>query len=71
MNAGIFLFCKVIFKKTGNNTIMSMMNQFTAPAPSVANPHMPMPASHTTNQRRGMRGPNINLDDIPDLSTKT
>lgn len=52
-NAVIFIIAKMIMKKTGNN-LMGMMNTFTNPAP--------------VQSKRKMRGPNINPDDIPDIS---
>lgn len=54
-NAAIFVIAKMIMKKTGSN-IMSAMNTFSRPQPSPLN-------------RRKMRGPSIQPDDIPDIST--
>jgi hypothetical protein len=54
-NAAIFVIAKMIMKKTGSN-IMSAMNSFTRPQPSPMN-------------KRKMRGPSIQPDDIPDIST--
>jgi len=54
-NAAIFIIAKMIMKKTGSN-IMSAMNSFTRPQPSPLN-------------KRKMRGPSIQPDDIPDIST--
>jgi len=54
-NAAIFIIAKMIMKKTGSN-IMSAMNSFTRPQSSPLN-------------KRKMRGPSIQPDDIPDIST--
>lgn len=54
-NAAIFVIAKMIMKKTGSN-IMSAMNSFTRPQPNPMN-------------KRKMRGPSIQPDDIPDIST--
>lgn len=54
-NAAIFIIAKMIMKKTGSN-IMSAMNTFSRPAPNPLN-------------KRKMRGPSIQPDDIPDIST--
>lgn len=53
-NAAIFIIAKMIMKKTGSN-IMSAMNSFSRPQPSPLN-------------KRKMRGPSIQPDDIPDIS---
>ena len=55
MNAGIFIIGKVIMKKTGSN-IMNMMNNMTNPQSSV----------HSKTKRK-MKGPSIDLEDIPDV----
>lgn len=55
-NAAIFIIAKMIMKKTGSN-IMSAMNSFTRP-------QQPTPL-----HKRKMRGPSIQPDDIPDIST--
>jgi len=52
-NAAIFIIAKMIMKKTGSN-LMGMMNTFAQPTPT---------------QKRKMRGPSINPDDIPDISS--
>jgi len=54
-NAAIFIIAKMIMKKTGSN-IMAAMNTFTRPQPNPLN-------------KRKMRGPSIQPDDIPDIST--
>ena len=63
INAGFFIVSKMILKKTGSN-LMNMMNSMnsaaSAPAPASTKPPQP---------KRKMRGPNINLDDIPEFET--
>lgn len=54
-NAAIFIIAKMIMKKTGSN-LMGMMNSFAQPQMSQA-------------AKRKMRGPSINPDDIPDISS--
>jgi hypothetical protein len=54
-NAAIFIIAKMIMKKTGSN-IMSAMNSFSRPQPSPLH-------------KRKMRGPSIQPDDIPDISS--
>lgn len=54
-NAAIFIIAKMIMKKTGSN-LMGMMNSFAQPQMSSAS-------------KRKMRGPSINPDDIPDISS--
>jgi hypothetical protein len=58
MNAGFFIVSKMIMRKTGANLLnmVNSMNTSTAVNSQTA-------ASHP---KRRMRGPNINLDDIPD-----
>ena len=56
MNAAFFVISKMMMKKTGAN-LMGMVNSMTAPKVSVNQPA----------QKRKMRGPNIDLDDIPNL----
>lgn len=56
MNAGFFIVGKMILRKTGAN-LMGMMNSVQAPSPSADIP----------KQKRRMKGPNINLDNIPDV----
>lgn len=53
-NAAIFVIAKMIMKKTGSN-IISAMNSFSRPQPNPLN-------------KRKMRGPSIQPDDIPDIS---
>lgn len=52
MNTAIFLFSKMLMKNTGAN-LMSMLNIVNTPPSS--------------QKKRKMRGPDINLNDIPDL----
>lgn len=57
-NAAIFIIAKMIMKKTGNN-LMGMMNSFVPER---------QPRKDNDMMRRRMKGPNINPDDIPDIS---
>ena len=59
MNAAFFIVSKMIAQKTGTN-IMSMINAMNV------NQQMP---SAPPKKKRPMRGPNINLDNLPDLSS--
>jgi hypothetical protein len=59
-NAAVFIIAKMIMKKTGSN-LMGMMNSFVNPSPSSS-------SSGGGGAKRKMRGPNINPDDIPDIS---
>jgi hypothetical protein len=55
MNAAFFIISKMIMKKTGAN-LMGMIN------------NMSSAAVPPTTKKRTMRGPTIDLDDIPDIS---
>lgn len=59
MNAAFFIVSKMIMKRTGTN-IMSMINSMNMNSTAAPTPSTSMP-------KRKMRGPNINLDNIPDL----
>jgi hypothetical protein len=56
MNAAFFVVSKMMMKKTGAN-LMGMVNSMNIPKVSVTQ----------QSQKRKMRGPNIDLDDIPTL----
>ncbi len=56
MNAAFFVVSKMMMKKTGAN-IMGMVNNMTKPAKG----------SVPSAQKRKMRGPNIDLEDIPEI----
>jgi hypothetical protein len=53
INAAIFIVSKLIMKKTGSN-IMNMMNNLNGQT------------TGATTRKRKMKGPDINLDDLPD-----
>lgn len=57
MNAGFFIVSKMIMRKTGAN-LLNMVNNMNASSTS-SSTSAPRP-------KRRMKGPNINLDDIPD-----
>ena len=54
MNAAFFIVSKMIMKKTGAN-LMNMINGMNTSSSNASAP-----------RKRKMRGPNINLDDIPE-----
>jgi len=54
MNAAFFIISKMILKKTGSN-LMGMINNMNAP---VINPNL---------KKRKMKGPSVNIEDIPDV----
>ena len=58
MNAGAFIVGKMIMKKTGAN-IMNMMNNMNGEQTAPTQPQ---------KQKRKMKGPTINVDEIPDVS---
>ena len=62
MNAAFFIVSKMILKKTGSN-LMGMMNNMNASTQAATN-------VNPINKRK-MRGPNVNVDDIPDLDSTT
>lgn len=61
INAGIFIVSKMIMKKTGAN-LMNMINTMNAPAGGTGAPARP---------KRRMKGPDVDLNDIPDISEST
>jgi len=58
MNAAFFILSKMIMKKTGSN-ILGMFNKMTGKGDD---------GVQSNPKKRKMRGPNINLDDLPDLN---
>ena len=56
MNAGFFIVGKMIMKKTGAN-LLNMVNSMNT-------------NNNSQKQKRKMKGPDINLEDIPDLTDK-
>jgi hypothetical protein len=58
MNAAFFVVSKMMMKKTGAN-LMGMINNMNSPSTTASAP--------SGQQKRRMRGPNIDLDDIPDV----
>ena len=59
MNAAFFIVSKMIMKKTGAN-LLNMINGMNSSRQASA---VPQP------KKRPMKGPNIDLDEIPDLGT--
>ena len=64
MNAGFFIVGKMILKKTGAN-LLNMVNSMNTNNNSFGTTN-----SNTQKQKRKMKGPDINLQDIPDLTDK-
>ena len=54
MNGAFFVIGKMILKKTGSN-LMGMINNMNAAVPQ------------NNAKKRKMKGPSINVDDIPDV----
>jgi len=65
MNAAFFIISKIILKKTGSN-LMGMMNDLSSRTARAA-----APAAQQNSERRRMRGPSIDPDDIPDIGANT
>jgi len=61
MNAAFFIVSKMIMKKTGSNLLNMINNMNATPSSSSSVP---------LQRKRKMKGPDINLDDIPDLETQ-
>lgn len=61
INAAFFIVSKMILKKTGSN-LMNMMNSMGAAQGPSQVPKAPQP-------KRKMRGPTVNLDEIPEFQT--
>jgi hypothetical protein len=59
MNAGFFIVSKIIMRKTGAN-LMNMVNSMNATS-----------QANNAKPKRKMKGPNIDIDDIPDASSET
>jgi hypothetical protein len=57
MNAGMFIITKMIMKKTGANLLNMFSNMNTPPPQTVQ------------QKKRKMKGPDVNLDDIPDIES--
>jgi hypothetical protein len=64
MNAAFFVISKMIMKKTGAN-LMGMINNMS----SNNNPNTAPSNPNTIPKKRKMKGPNIDLGDIPDLDS--
>jgi len=64
MNAAFFIISKIILKKTGSN-LMGMMNDLSSRTARAAAP------AQQNSERRRMRGPSIDPDDIPDIGANT
>lgn len=62
MNAAFFVVSKMIMKKTGANLMGMINNMNTTSQPTTS-------TSSTNQHKRRMRGPNIDLGDIPDIDT--
>ena len=60
MNAAFFIISKMIMKKTGANLIGMLNNMNSTPNPTDSN-----------QRKRRMRGPNIDIGDIPDIDSNT
>lgn len=60
MNAAFFIISKMIMKKTGANLIGMLNNMNSSPNPTDSN-----------QRKRRMRGPNIDIGDIPDIDSNT
>ena len=63
MNAAFFIISKIILKKTGSN-LMGMINNMNAS-------NTPSSSGGQSNPKRKMKGPTVNVDDIPDLDETT
>ena len=60
MNAAFFVVSKMMMKKTGAN-LMGMINNMNSSSKPANVP--------SGTQKRRMRGPNIDIDDIPEVQT--
>jgi hypothetical protein len=66
MNAAFFIISKMIMKKTGSN-LMGMINNMNASSTSSTQSS----SASAEPLKRRMRGPNVRVDDIPDLNETT
>jgi hypothetical protein len=55
MNAAFFIISKMILKKTGSNLMGMINNMNVTQNPSIL-------------KKRKMKGPSVNVDDIPDVT---
>lgn len=67
MNAGVFIVTKMIMKKTGSN-LANIFGSTSRPSGNTNSPNFPnSEGSGGVPRKRKMNGPDINLDDLPDI----